>query len=128
LLAFEGSPVDGSLSVLEAGAPLIAGVTSYIERGSALHETGQFAEAEEVYREGLAACGNHPLLLYNLGVVLEDLHQKDRATATYIQAVAIDADFADCHYNLALLYEANGKMQQAIRHMAHYRRLTKRRP
>ena len=35
----------------------------------------------------------------------------------------VDPSFADCHYNLALLCEALGKPQEAIRHMAQYRRL-----
>ena len=30
---------------------------------------------------------------------------------------------ADCHYNLARLYEALGKPQYAIRHLGQYRRL-----
>jgi hypothetical protein len=30
---------------------------------------------------------------------------------------------ADCHYNLARLYEALGKPQHAIRHLGQYRRL-----
>jgi hypothetical protein len=46
--------------------------------------------------------------------------------ATYERALGADAAFADCHYNLALLYETLGKAQQAIRHMAQYRRLMKK--
>jgi hypothetical protein len=39
--------------------------------------------------------------------------------------VHLDESLADGHYNLALLYETLGKPREAIRHMAHYRRLTK---
>lgn len=126
LLAFEGSPSDGSLSVLERPAPAAETPASYIERGSTLHEAGRFDEAEHVYRDGLAACGDHPLLLFNLGVVLEDLGRQEDAIAVYERALGIDASFADCYYNVALLYEALGKPQKAIRHMAQYRRLTKK--
>ncbi len=115
LLAFEGSPSDGSLSVLERPAPAAEAPTSYIERGSALHEAGRLDEAERAYREGLAACGDHPLLLFNLGVVLEDLGRQEDAVAVYERALGIDGAFADCHYNAALLYEALGKPQKAIR-------------
>ena len=38
-------------------------------------------------------------------------------------SLGADATFADCHYNVALLYEALGKPREAIRHMAQYRRL-----
>jgi tetratricopeptide (TPR) repeat protein len=43
----------------------------------------------------------------------------------YERALGVDPRFADCHYNIALLYEALGKPREAIRHMAQYRRLQK---
>jgi tetratricopeptide (TPR) repeat protein len=127
LLAFEGSPADGSLTVLERpAAEPPEQLDGYIERGCALHQAGQLADAERAYREGLEACGEDAVLLYNLGIVLEDLERKSDALAVYERAVSADPAFADCHYNLALLYEALGKPQSAIRHMAQYRRLTKK--
>ena len=122
LLAFEGSPADGSLSVLERPAPCL---DDLIARGCELHQAGRLADAERVYREGLEACGDDAVLLYNLGIVLEDLERKAEAAALYERALSADPAFADCHYNLALLCEALGKPQQAIRHMAQYRRLTR---
>jgi len=126
LLAFEGSPADGSLSVLERPAPPPESPATYIARGAELYETGRHEEAERAFREGLAACGEHPLLHYNLAITLESLGRSDDAVAAYEQALEGDSAFADCHYNLALLYEAMGKPQKAIRHMAQYRRLTKK--
>jgi tetratricopeptide (TPR) repeat protein len=38
-------------------------------------------------------------------------------------AIGEDPNLADCHYNLARLYDALGKPQQAIRHLGQYRRL-----
>ena len=123
LLAFEGNPADGSLSVLKQE---IESRASFMERASALHEARRFAEAEQVYRDAVSAWGDDPLLLYNLGIVLEDLGRKTDAVFMYERALKQDPRFADCHYNLALLYEALGKPQQAIRHMAQYRRLVKK--
>ena len=40
---------------------------------------------------------------------------------------AVDPDFADAHYNLALLLENSGKPREAIQHMARYRKLSGRR-
>jgi tetratricopeptide (TPR) repeat protein len=45
----------------------------------------------------------------------------------YERALRLDPAFADCHYNVALLYEALGKPRDAIRHMAEYRRLQRKR-
>ena len=50
------------------------------------------------------------------------------AIAAYEAALRGDPDLADCHYNLALLYEKLEKPKEAIRHMAQYRRLVGRRP
>jgi tetratricopeptide (TPR) repeat protein len=81
------------------------------------------ADAERLYREALSACGEDAVLLYNLGIVLEDLERKPEAATLYERALKVDPSFADCHYNLALLCESLGKPQEAIRHMAQYRRL-----
>jgi hypothetical protein len=43
--------------------------------------------------------------------------------AAYEAALRGDSALADCHYNLALLCEELKKPQEAIRHMAQYRRL-----
>ena len=126
LLAFEGTPADGSLSVLERRAPVPESPAALIARGAELYEGGDYAEAERAFREGLSACGEHPLLHYNLGIVLESLGRRDDAIDAYEQALKADPAFADCHYNIALLFEALGKPQKAIRHMAQYRRLTKK--
>ncbi len=131
LLAFEGSPADGSLSVLErprseAREPAVD-VDEHINRGCQLHEAGLFAEAERAYREGMKTCGEEPLLFYNLGVLLEDMHRPLEAIESYEAALRLDDGLADGHYNVALLYEALGRPREAIRHMAHYRRLMKKR-
>lgn len=41
----------------------------------------------------------------------------------YERASHKDAGLADCHYNLARLYQAQGRAREAIRHLARYRRL-----
>ena len=68
------------------------------------------------------------MLLYNLGVLLEDLGRGREALARYQAALAGDPEFADCHYNVALLYKGLGRPKEAIRHLAQYRRLTHGRP
>ena len=68
----------------------------------------------------------NPRLLYNLGVLLEDLDRKKEALAAYQAALRGDPALADCHYNLALLYESLGRKKEAIRHLAQYRKLTRR--
>jgi len=119
LLAFEGDPVAGDLKVFEQKGEL----EDAIDRGYLLHGAGRLEQAEAVYRKALETWGPDPLLLYNLGVLLEDLERKAEALESYQAALRADPAMADGHYNLALLCEKLGRPQEAIRHMAQYRRL-----
>ena len=58
-----------------------------------------------------------------LGVLLEDLGRTGPALEAYQAAIGEDPMLADCHYNLARIYESLGKPQHAIRHLGQYRRL-----
>jgi tetratricopeptide (TPR) repeat protein len=157
LLAFEGDPANGSLSVMERKKPAptrsaqdwfdrgveleetdvraaleaydetiaadLKHVDAHVNRGWLLHEAGRLEEAEQADRAGIGACGEQPILLYNLGVLLADMDRKKEALQTYQAALRADPALADCHYNLALLCEELGMARDAIRHMAQYRRL-----
>ncbi|HYM29293.1 MAG TPA: tetratricopeptide repeat protein [Steroidobacteraceae bacterium] len=96
---------------------------AWINWGRLLHEQGRTEEAREVYARALAAVGPDALLLFNQGVLLEDLGDADAALTAYQTALQEDPDLADCHYNLARLYESRGLAQHAIRHLGQYRRL-----
>ncbi len=152
LLGFEGDPATGSLSVLESApaddpdwlgqaaaleaTDVDAAVRAYeraivadpshldarINLGRLLHEAGRHAQAERTYRAA-RAIGEDATLMFNHGVLLEDLGRTADAIAAYEDALRIDPAFADSHYNLALLYESAGKPRDALRHMARYRRL-----
>jgi len=99
---------------------------AWINWGRLLHESGKPRAAAKVYRDALEHCGADSLLLFNLGVALEDLGDKEAALEAYHAAICEDPNFADCHYNLARLYESAGKTQHAIRHLGQYRRLVTR--
>ena len=96
---------------------------AWINLGRLLHVLGRTVEAEEVYRRALGHAGQDPLLLFNQAVLLEDVGKTEAALAAYQAALAGDPDLADCHYNLARLYESLGRQQHAIRHLGEYRRL-----
>jgi tetratricopeptide (TPR) repeat protein len=149
LLAFEGDPNEGSLSVIapaelaaktpddsESDDPEVA-IRAYgeeiaadparletrINLGLLLHELKRPADAEKVYRDAMKVFGNDPLLLYNFGVLLDDIGRKAEAMAAYELALRGDPEMADCHYNLALLCQEMQRPKDAIRHLAQYRRL-----
>lgn len=97
---------------------------AYINLGRLLHERGRLQEAEAVYRSGVASCGADGTLLFNLAVLLEDLGRPRHAAAAYRAALRAAPDMADAHFNLARLCQAQGLGQEAVRHLAAFRRLT----
>ena len=91
--------------------------------GRLLHEGGELQKSLAVYEQAVAGAQADAVLLFNRGVLLEDLGDAGAALESYQRALEDDPDFADCHYNLARLYESMGKPQHAIRHLGQYRRL-----
>ncbi len=123
--ALEGRDPKGAQEAYEhAIVEDTAFLDAYINLGRLLHETKHHAKAEGVYREAIRRCGNDSVLLYNLGVLLDDQDRLPDALDAYEAALASDPAFADCHYNLALLYERLAKPKEALRHMARYRALS----
>jgi tetratricopeptide (TPR) repeat protein len=121
--ALEESDADAAIrayrNAIEADPSV---VDAHVNLGRCLHDRGDLAAAERVYRAA-AASSNDAVLLYNLGVLLDEQHRDREALEADEAAVASDPAFADAHYNLGLLYESLGRGQDAIRHMARYRQL-----
>jgi tetratricopeptide (TPR) repeat protein len=123
-LSLEDSDPHGALEAYRQAAEADPqNVATWTNWGRLLHEQGQAQEASDVYRRGLTQAGRDSLLLFNQGVLLEDLGDIGAALNAYQTALEEDPDLADCHYNLARLYESLGKAQHAIRHLGQYRRL-----
>lgn len=100
-------------------------LAAYLNLGCLLQSRGEAQAAEHVYRQATAQFPDEPLLFFNLGVALEDLARPDDALAAYERTLALDAEFADAHYNAGRLHEVRGAERDAIRHYASYRRLQK---
>ncbi len=124
-LTLEGSDPEAALGAWRHAVDEdTTNTAAWINWGRLLHEQGRTQQAADVYRRALAQVGPDPLLLYNQGVLLEDLGNPGAALEAYLSALAEDPGLADCHYNLARLYESLGQAQKAIRHLGQYRRLT----
>ena len=91
-----------------------------INLGRLLHLAGRLKEAERVYRVGVKA---DPFIAFNLAVVLEDLEREPDAILAYREALALDPQFADAHFNLARLYERAKDPKASLRHLLAYRRM-----
>jgi tetratricopeptide (TPR) repeat protein len=91
-----------------------------INLGRLLHLAGRLTDAERVYRVGAKA---DPFIAFNLAVVLEDLEREPDAIIAYREALALDPQFADAHFNLARLYERAKDTKASLRHLLAYRRM-----
>ena len=91
-----------------------------INLGRLLHLAGRLTEAERVYRVGAKT---DPFIAFNLAVVLEDLDREPDAIIAYREALALDPQFADAHFNLARLYERAKDPKASLRHLLAYRRM-----
>jgi hypothetical protein len=119
--AYDLEEADPATALTEYQAALAADPShaeARINLGRLLHLRGGHLDAEAVYRGG----GSHPLLLFNLAVLLEDLNRNAEAIAAYREALAIDPELTDAHFNLARLYELSGDPRAALRHLLAYRR------
>jgi len=63
------------------------------------------------------------VLLFNLAVLLEDLDREPDAIVAYREALALDPQLADAHFNLALLYDRARNPKASLRHLLAYRRM-----
>jgi len=95
-------------------------VEAMINLGRLLHIAGRLDEAERVYR---SAHKPEPLLFFNLAVLLEDLDREPDAIVAYREALALDPQLADAHFNLARLYERARNPKASLRHLLAYRRM-----
>jgi tetratricopeptide (TPR) repeat protein len=98
-------------------------VEACINLGRLLHLAGRLEEAERLYRSGNKS---EPLIIFNLAVLLEDLGNEPAAMAAYREALALDPQLADAHFNLARLYERVRDPKASLRHLLAYRRLMDR--
>ena len=85
----------------------------------ALHQSGQFAEAEQRYRQILAHNPNHVDSLHLLGVIFYEAGRHAEALGLIGKAIAMNDRVADYHCNMGLVQFALGHRETAV---AHYTR------
>ena len=99
---------------------------AHLNLGRLLHEEGALAKAEDHYRAAVAADPTVSRGFYNLGVALEDQGRPAQAAEAYEAALSLDPDFAVAHFNLSRLLEAARRPEDALRHLASYKRILAR--
>ena len=88
--------------------------TALYNRGNTLLQLGEPAQALADFDRVLGAVPQHRLAWNNRGRALEMLNRHDEAAASYGKAIALDKDYADAHFNLALTLLAVGQLAQGF--------------
>jgi len=83
------------------------------------HQAGQFAEAETIYRQILAAQPNHAGALHLLGAVASQVGRHEHAVEWISRAIGVNPNDPFAHYSLGEAYRMIGRLDDAA---AGYRR------
>jgi len=114
LLAFEGDPADGSLSVIECNdAEQPTSAEDWFERGAAL-ESRDVEAALQAYERAVAA---DPALIdahINLGLLLHQAGSFAKAERVYRDAIKANGSDPVLLYNLGVLLEDMGRKNEAM--------------
>lgn len=75
---------------------------------------GEAEEALSYFQRALALAPENPIILNNMGNALLNLNRFDAAQEAYQQAIAANLNYLKPYRNLALLYQLQGKNNEAI--------------
>jgi tetratricopeptide (TPR) repeat protein len=117
LLAFEGDPARGSLSVIERNvappAPAGASAQEWFERGVAL-ENEDGAAAIKAYERAFGVDPARTDARINLGRLLHETGQLDKAERVYREAIKSGSRDSLLHYNFGVLLHDQGRKAEAF--------------
>jgi Flp pilus assembly protein TadD/SAM-dependent methyltransferase len=80
------------------------------------HQAGQFAEADRLYAQVLAAEPQHVHALHLSGSLAHATGRNEEAVALIGRAIALNGEVPDFHYNLGLALWALNRREEASRH------------
>jgi tetratricopeptide (TPR) repeat protein len=88
-------------------------IQALFEQGARLHQSGDFANAEQCYQQVLAAQPNHPDALHLLGMIAHQFGQHQPAMELIERAIKINKKSPIYSANLGLVYQAQGQFKEA---------------
>jgi len=89
---------------------------SFLHLGDIYHERGQLEEAKNYLKSGIAINPEAPVFHNKLGAVYLKLNMYEEAEQEIRKALSIERSIPlpNAHFNMALLHEARGEIDQAI--------------
>ena len=95
----------------------LQGVTSQqgmFKQALTLHQAGRLPEAENLYRQILAAEPYHPHALHYLGILAHQLGKHEIAVELINKALGCLPDYVDAHINLGIAFRAQDLPEEAV--------------
>ena len=78
------------------------------------HRAGRLIEAEEIYRQILAAEPDYPYALCLLGTIAQATGEYDQAVELISRAIAVKPDYTDAHSNLGIVLQIVERNEEAL--------------
>jgi tetratricopeptide (TPR) repeat protein len=124
LTARDAGEVERALELLERHLEHYPShVQAWLERGRLHHLRGSFDAAVVSFCQAIALGESETARAwFCLGLVHEDRGSDVDAGHAYTEAVTLESDFSDAHFNAARVYERLGDRLRALRHLHAYRR------
>lgn len=88
------------------------------QQALSLHEAGQLAAAEQIYRQILETAPNQPEVLNLLGLVAQAKGVQEEACGLFYRAIKAAPNRAPFYFNLAFSFKLNGKPLEALENFA----------
>ena len=85
----------------------------FFDQGRTFQSQGDFAAAQDSYRQALAHDPHMPEAHYNLGIIYYHQSALPAAVACFREAVALNPDFVEAAYNLGIALDDQHQSQQA---------------
>jgi len=79
-----------------------------------LVRTGRYEEALPLLQDAVRHQPNLPQLQFELGFVFMKLHKNSEAEAAFRKVLELGPEIVGAHFNLALLYRGDGRLDEAI--------------
>ena len=97
-------------------APAAPPIEQLFARAVSCHQAGRLPQAEELFRNVLAADPNHVGSLHHLGIIALQTGHHESARNLIAQAIALHDRIPECHYHLGLVSALLGNIDDAVAH------------